>query len=543
MKWIKKRSVFIKEAKIRDRLLPSQIKAVIDNWAESYLDLEEVDPTEFIKQGKWKLSEADKIKVLDAFFMVDTQYILSEFEKLPSQFCELLLLSIDVNLLEREHIEILKNFDPNKPSMEQISVMLSPVFRRLSINETKGDKYMPKDDSGVPLVDEDGKYIRKDKKKGDPIFEKNLVNINGFLRSYNKCYSDFNTNLFDSSDLSNIKSLLDNGCDNNYEIDFNIFDKDIYLSIDHNASDILNMSISKFYDSCQNLYDGSYVSDLLSNVFDPSSIPAFLIFDTPIYHNGAIISKYLPLTRTILREIEGEVYFDSSYPGRMDDVMIRIVGKYSGNIEDEAHDPSYYKYSPDLPLDDDLNSPYMDRFNIKQIPRIGKNVSRLEINNEVNWKDIEISKEINIKELIISNNDLPDSLLSVIRVVDCIEMRSLDIKTLSLFNGIKTDKMILTRCKISNETFEGYKKEQIKTLVINNCELSNFSKCEFPNLEKIELLYTIDSFKEIDDIIENLDTLKVIVVSTDLYIEKGAKEYFKNLSKKYKIETEGIKIK
>jgi hypothetical protein len=45
-----------------------------------------------------------------------------------------------------------------------------------------------------------------------------------------------------------------------YELDFEIFNRDIYLSISHNPKDILNMSISKFYSSCQHLYSGSHNS-------------------------------------------------------------------------------------------------------------------------------------------------------------------------------------------------------------------------------------------------------------------------------------------
>ena len=71
MKYIKNRQRFIKEAKIRDLVLPRQAKEVSSYWGEKFLDYEEVDPTDKIKQGYWKLEEEDKMKVLGQFFDCD----------------------------------------------------------------------------------------------------------------------------------------------------------------------------------------------------------------------------------------------------------------------------------------------------------------------------------------------------------------------------------------------------------------------------------------------------------------------------------------
>jgi hypothetical protein len=64
MRWIKKRDLFLSEAKIKDLILPRQAKQVKEYWGEKYLDYEEVTPTDKIVQGVWKLSEEDKNKVL-----------------------------------------------------------------------------------------------------------------------------------------------------------------------------------------------------------------------------------------------------------------------------------------------------------------------------------------------------------------------------------------------------------------------------------------------------------------------------------------------
>ena len=67
MKFIKSRKNFLSEAKIGEVILPKQYTEVKRIWGEKYLEYEEISPTENIKQGKWKLSEEDKMKVLSKF--------------------------------------------------------------------------------------------------------------------------------------------------------------------------------------------------------------------------------------------------------------------------------------------------------------------------------------------------------------------------------------------------------------------------------------------------------------------------------------------
>ena len=86
MKWIKTRTQWINEAKIRDLILPRQAKAVIREWGEKFLDYEEVSPTDKIEQGRWKLEEDDKIKVLSSFFDCDMGLIIESFTNLSDKF-------------------------------------------------------------------------------------------------------------------------------------------------------------------------------------------------------------------------------------------------------------------------------------------------------------------------------------------------------------------------------------------------------------------------------------------------------------------------
>ena len=68
MKWIKDRNKFLNEAKLRDVIFARQAKEVSRIWGEKFLDYEEVTATDKIKQGKWKLSDEDKNRVLGKFF-------------------------------------------------------------------------------------------------------------------------------------------------------------------------------------------------------------------------------------------------------------------------------------------------------------------------------------------------------------------------------------------------------------------------------------------------------------------------------------------
>ena len=89
MKWIKSRRKFItEEAKLRDVIMSKQIDRVKSQWGEKYLDYEEIDATENIKQGRWKLSEEDKRAVLGTFLTANLDNVFKIFENLPVKFVE-----------------------------------------------------------------------------------------------------------------------------------------------------------------------------------------------------------------------------------------------------------------------------------------------------------------------------------------------------------------------------------------------------------------------------------------------------------------------
>ena len=164
------------------------------------------------------------------------------------------------------------------------------------------------------------------------------------------------------------------------------------------------MSISKFYNSCQNLYDGGYREQVLGNVFDPNSIPAFLTFDTPIFWNEEKVSEQLPLSRTIIRHIEGfdqsskGLLFDRTYPDRLEKVFKEIIPTYSGNKQTlSERDSITYVFTPDIGLTDDrIRDPYMDRVSIKRVPMVGVNCKSLYLSRVGDWSNIKIAPDSKI---------------------------------------------------------------------------------------------------------------------------------------------------
>jgi hypothetical protein len=562
MKWIKNRKQYLNEAKIKDLVLPRQRKEISKVWGEKWLDYEEIDPTDKIKQGQWKLSEEDKNKVLGAFFgwqgdEINMEKLFSIFKELPEHFSKILLMSIDLELLDEKYKIIMNNFNPNKPSVDQITAFFEPVFRKLSINDTKADNFIKKDKDGRPIKDSEGNMLRAQKEKGEPIFDKNLVNINTFIDSYNKSYKEIiddfkemESDIFYHGDISRVVNLSKENHNQEYKFDFEIFDKDMFLKIIHNPKDILNMSISKFYASCQHLYSGGYREYVLPNVFDPNSIPAFLYFDSDIYWGDEKISDFLPISRMIIRNIDNEdddlkIYFDRTYPDRVQNTMEEMVEKYSGNkMTIDYVDDETYLFTPDIDFDDELKQGYHDRFErTKTLKMIGKNTKKLILNRNHDWSKIKISPNNKLEEIIIETSDLPENLLTLDLNPKWIKFRYMELKSLKQFDKMITDSIAFDKCKFEDNVLIDLNENNpnLKKLQIVSCDYSsNIDLSIFKNLKELHLVYTINSLEELIEMTNKLENLDKLVVSGDLLSEKEAKEYINDLKRKgIKVETVG----
>jgi hypothetical protein len=565
MKWIKNRNLFL-EAKLRNVILPRQAKAVISKWGEKYLDYEEVTPTDKIIQGSWKLSEEDKNDVLGVFCQTDMPQLFTLFSSLPEQFGNVLNQSINTDLFREDketYERIFEGFDIRKPKLDQILAIFSSVFRKLSIPDTMATSVISKDESNRPIRDEQGNMIRVEKQPGDLIFSNNLININSFISDYNdlvnKCIEanvegwsetdkmSSSTLFSDNRNLSQFINFASTNENPNYKLDFEIFNKDIFLKITHNPQDILNMSISKFYSSCQHLYTGGYSKQVLSNVFDPNSIPAFLIFETPIFWEDEKISDHLPLSRMIIRNLESfdttaptKLYFDRAYPDRMQNKIQEIVTKYSGNVSTADTGRDRYLYTPDIDFNDNLDTPYQDRLSITTGRMIGKNIKTLYLNQIGDWKNVKVDPNAKIKELIIETTEIPETLLTINLNLDWIKFKFIEIHTLKDFDRIKTTNIAFDKCRLSNNVLQDINASNpgITKLQIISCDnVGSFDFSEFKSLEELQVIYTLDSVEDLKTIVP--ENLKKLVISGDLATKESKSILGALRSKGVKIEIVG----
>jgi hypothetical protein len=275
-------------------------------------------------------------------------------------------------------------------------------------------------------------------------------------------------------------------------------------------------------------------------VFDPNSIPAFLVFDSPIIWGEEKISDKLPLSRMMIRnietfndtEVEPKIFFDRAYPDRMKNVMGELIEKYSGNKESEDLESASYIFSPDIDYDDEsIEDPYMDRLGLRRQRMIGVNTKTLYLSQTYDWSEIKISPNARIKELVIETTDVPENLLDIKLDLEWIKFKNLKIKNLTGFQNIKTDSIAFDKCRLDTRVFDDMatEKPEIKKLQIVSSEVSeglNFSK--FRNLEELQLIYSLDSIEEVKNIVGDLK-LRKLVISGDIASGKESKEVISEL--------------
>lgn len=556
MKWIKTRQKFLlEEAKIKDVILPKQAKQVKSQWGEKWLDLEEIEATDNIEQGRWKLSEEDKIKALSEFLQCDLEGIYEIFKSLPEKFIDAVNKSIDLSLF-RDDVEnwtkLLDNFDIRKPSVNQIGALTDAIFRKISVGETKASEMILRGEDGRPIMGEDGRPQKVKKEPGDIIYSKNLVNINSFIDDYNQCFEDkIDASKFTTGEVPRLvgNSKQDFG-GNNYKVDIDIYGRDLHLSIKHNPKDILNISISRFYSSCQHLYSGGWRERVIGNVFDPNSIPAFLVFDAQIYdRDGDLISEQLPLTRVFVRNIESfdnrkenKLYFDRAYPDRMWNVLKDIIEKYTSNKHTNV---DRYLFTPDVPsgLENDINQPYMDRLGLDVGKYIGVNADKIYLSQSYDWSRTIISPKANIKEIVIETDNVPKNFFDIPFKPNWIKFKFIKINNLKVFKNIKSESFAFDKCKFDGKILNELKSNNpdFNKLKIEACDVTNLNLASLGEMDEIGLVYTLEP----NELISSLQGVncKKLVISGDLMSEKENKEYINTLKRNgVKVEIVGLVI-
>jgi hypothetical protein len=140
----------------------------------------------------------------------------------------------------------------------------------------------------------------------------------------------------------------------------------LYLYITDKPDDKLRMSVSQFYDSCQNIYTGGeqgteYNKKLLSNVFDKNSKVAYLIYNKPYKDTRGNEHPFTSIARCILRvNKDGGVMFDKVYPTNLERIFYSIITENTG-IENVGETEDVYDYEGV----DGLPAPYMDKYKLR----------------------------------------------------------------------------------------------------------------------------------------------------------------------------------
>jgi hypothetical protein len=549
MKFLSKRNQFLaEEAKIKDVILPRQAKQVDGQWGSEWLEYEEIEPTDKIQQGVWKLDHDDKMEILSEFFNTNLKEMYKQFQVLPDHFKTVLGDSIKIELLtgtdKDRFISILEGFNIQFPSIDSLTILTNPIFRKISVGETKATEVITRDDNGVPLKDENNKIVKRTKEEGEVIFSKNLVNINTFVSDYNDCFpsTKVDAGMFSSGYVSDVVNIAaEDMSGGSYEVDYNPFSKDMYLYIKHNPKDILNMSVSKYYSSCQHLYTGMFRQKVIGNVFDPNTIPAFIIFDTPIVWKGDVISEQLPLARMMIRNLEAfdtkdsQIYFDRCYPDRCKDSIDKIVEKYTQMKSVDRSNAGTYYFTPDLPEDSarNIETPYMDRLGIDRKRYIGINTKSITLTPNIDWSNVKVSPKAKLKEIIIQSSTLPSGLLNIPMQPDWIKFKFLRLKDLSVFKNLKSDSYAFDKCEFKGDILSSLP-EDIKKLQLISCDTSVLNLSSMKDLDELHLIYTMND----EDLIPTIRGLKMkkLVISGDLLSLSENKSYINNLKK------QGVKI-
>lgn len=348
--------------------------SVYDIDADDILDSDVPKKTDNITDGLWKLSEEDKDRAIQIMFNINISSIedsLKEFK--PS---DRLLNIIKLSYIPNEEINI------TKPSIKDIKMLYGNNFRMLNINETKGDRKMKRDENGLPMKNGLG-FVYDEKLPGEPVFTDNKSNINALFTGYYNCYNEIINNPYVTESFKNIYSRISDVTRSNFDIDIlNKFDLELYVS--SKAEDILNMSLSAFYDSCQNMYDGGYRYKLPSNIFDKNCKICFLRFNTPFTDKMNNVIPFTPFSRCLIRDIKGKLYFESAYPkmSNMKDFHHKMIEKYTTMKNTYKGDRYFYKNVKGLA------TPYMDTLGIEELNPVLDDSKAILLSKELNL-DIE----------------------------------------------------------------------------------------------------------------------------------------------------------
>lgn len=563
MKWIKRRKDFLAEAKVGELVSKRQAEVIKQRWGKKYLDYEQVEPEPEIKniEGNWKLTPEQKYQVLDLFFKTDVRKAEQTFENLPTEFVRQVSAGLN-HVVETEvgrEVELIAELmkdgiDFGNIGIEEIAALTNNVLPRIDVKTTISNKRMVRDEDGIPIKGEDGQFQYEDKEVGEFGYYSGVYNLNSFAKDYDECMKKLGREdqvvdrNFSSEQIGAIKSMLAIDA-RGHQADIKVFQKDAYVSILHDPQDILNISVSKFYASCQEFYGGSHVRSLLANVFDPNSVPAFIYLDSPVYDKeGELIAEKLPLARFFIRKIDmpkdfldpsapsTKLFFDRVYPQRMSEGensgIYSLVEKVAGikrylDSTDEDATKAVYVFAPDISSDDSLDSPYQDTIrNVDYKRTIGMNCKFLNITANSDWSNVFVRKNNRIETMVISSPSVPANLFDLNYNLEKLTFVNIDITEMPDLSKFGTGDITLKDCRTSMDDLnEGLKDVELKRLRLINCDVAGMS---FAGMSMDELALESDTDgRTLADVIADARINK-LTVSDHLLMDPQNAEFLKS---------------
>jgi hypothetical protein len=556
MKWIKGRQKFLAEAKIGDVVNPKQKEVITKRWGKKYLEYEEVEPEQEIKaiEGTWKLTPEQKYRVLGLFFKTDVSKAEAVFDNLPSEFKRAVSLGLN-HVIENEigrEVELMAELmadgiDFDNIGLEEISALTNNVLPRIDVKTTVSDKKMVRNEDGIPIKGEDGQFQFEEKVAGEFVYYSGLYNLNSFANDFDDCMKKLGkedqivARNFSSSEIGSIKNMLSTEV-KGHQADLKVFHKDAYVSILHNPQDILNISVSKFYASCQEFYGGSHVRSLLANVFDPNSVPAFIYLDSPVYNSdGELIAEKLPLARFFIRSIvmpseSKGLFFDRVYPQRMSDgendgiynMVEQVAGikRYLDSTDEDARS-AVYVFAPDISSDDSLDSPYHDTLsNIQHKRTIGLNCKFLNITAASDWSDVVVRENNRIETMIISTPKVPVNLFDLKYNLEKLSIVNIDISDMPELAKFGTGDIELRECRTNMvDLRKGLEGTNLNKLSLINCDITGIS---FEGMQLQDLILKSDiEGRNLAEVIADA-RIKNLIISDHLLMDPENLEFLKS---------------
>lgn len=543
MNYIQSRQIYLEA--IKDVLTKKQLDRAKQIWGVSLLDYDRTPVSNAIDLGKWELDKSDKTQVLNSFYNTDLDYIHGKLSTISDDFWKNIVSNIDtknVSQIVNKLINPLDKCDWINPTFLQIALLFCTCIKKINIGETKNTDVVLKDDKGMPLLDTDGKIQKRQKteeEKSKIYYATSAYNIISFANDWDSLFGTQYNKIFRSEFFVNLYSLYSSGITEDMDL---FSDESVYLSITDHPSDVLNMSVSKYFTSCQELYTGggngtSYIKGLLYNLFDANTVPAFLYFNTPYIVNKEEVSDKILLSRLLIRNMtndDGEslgLYFDKSYPDRMLTILISMIHKYTKNKHQPELRGTDYLFTPDIEPKTIVQYPYHDTLTIKhKMKLLGVNTKDLNINTDLSI--YKIAKDNNVENIIIDNVNVPSNFFTTaFTKLKNITVNYIKIGDIKPFNNIiENHKMIFHKCYLYPLFFSDIN-PNLQHISLIGCYGINFDGIEKINCIKMTLRYSkIDNF---DNILSN-NNLKELEITTDIN-----KNYKTTIDK---LKSNGVKV-